>query len=184
FYSHPDRYNYPATNPTVSTLSTAEITCHLSTLRGHLVNTLTGLRFIEKQLLPYLSLYPSYTSYPSSNASIMQELRNAWLYYVDTNFLNELRGLTRQYPFSEELFQDARGRIDNNPRSWNMAWAMLKVMEENNLIPHHAQQLASRSTMWGGARPKPQHIAELAEILQHKWEGAVEHLLRNWEVFP
>jgi hypothetical protein len=130
FYSHPDVYTYPVMHSTVLAPSTTEITRHLSTLRGHLVNTLTGLRYIEKQLLPSLPSHPSYPSYPSSHPTIIQEMSNAWSYYVDTNFLNELRGLTKQYPFSEELFRDARGRVNNDTRSWSMAWVMLRVMEE------------------------------------------------------
>ncbi|KAI5789209.1 hypothetical protein FPQ18DRAFT_391765 [Pyronema domesticum] len=166
--------------PPPSPPSTTEITRHLSTLRGHLVNTLTGLRYIEKQLIP-LSSHPSHPT-------VVQEMTNAWSHYVDTNFLNELRRLTKQYPFSEELFRDAKERVRGGGyrswNSWNMAWVMLRVMEEDNLIPHHAHRLASHPSMWGGAIPKPKHAVELANVLQREWEGAVEHLLRNYEVPP
>lgn len=128
-FSHPSVYNYAYPTmplPPPSPPSTTEITRHLSTLRGHLVNTLTGLRYIEKQLIP-LSSHPSHPT-------VVQEMTNAWSHYVDTNFLNELRRLTKQYPFSEELFRDAKERVRGGGyrswNSWNMAWVMLRVMEE------------------------------------------------------
>lgn len=59
-------------------------------------------------------------------------MTSAWTYYVTSNnFLNELRGLTRSYPFSSALLNDARWRVENDPesnRSWNLAWLCLSVI--------------------------------------------------------
>lgn len=53
-------------------------------------------------------------------------MTQAWSYYVSSNnMLNELRGLTRNYPFSRDALDDAKYRVDNDPdsnRSWNYAW--------------------------------------------------------------
>jgi len=62
-------------------------------------------------------------------------MTQAWTYYVNShNLLNELRGLTRNYPFSNALLDDAKWRVSNDPasnRSWNYAWLVLvKIRDE------------------------------------------------------
>lgn len=56
----------------------------------------------------------------------------AWQYYVTSNqLLNELRGATRNYPFSSEALDAAKWRVNNDPasnRSWNYAWLVLVKM--------------------------------------------------------
>lgn len=95
----------------------------LHTLRSHRVNTLTELRRIEKIL-------------SSVNAvEYSTPMTEAWNHYVSSNnFLSELRGLTRQYPFSTELLENAKWRVYNDPtssKSWNFAWLLLmKVKNE------------------------------------------------------
>lgn len=89
----------------------------LHTLRSHCVNTLTELRRIEKAL----------TSVNASDYSV--PMTDAWNHYVSSNnFFSELRGLTRQYPFSTDLLENAKWRVYNDPnssKSWNFVWLLL-----------------------------------------------------------
>ena len=61
-------------------------------------------------------------------------MTQAWNYYVTSNnLLNELRGLTRNYPFSSEVLDDAKWRVSSDPesnRSWNYAWLVLVKMRD------------------------------------------------------
>ena len=58
----------------------------------------------------------------------------AWNYYVTSNqFYTELSGLTRNYPFSADLVNDALYRVQSDPnsnRSWNLAWLCLTTMKD------------------------------------------------------
>lgn len=95
----------------------------LHTLRGHRVNTLTELRRIEKVLIPI------------NVSDYSAPMTDAWNYYVSSNnFFSELRGLTREYPFSADLLENAKWRVYNDPyssKSWNFAWLLLtKIKNE------------------------------------------------------
>lgn len=58
----------------------------------------------------------------------------AWSAYVTSNsLLSELRGLTRNYPFSSAALDDAKWRVSNDPesnRSWNYAWLVLAKLRD------------------------------------------------------
>jgi hypothetical protein len=59
----------------------------------------------------------------------------AWDYYVTSNqFLTELRGITRNYPFSGDVVAEAQRRVRADPdsnRSWNLAWlCLMKIRDE------------------------------------------------------
>ena len=87
-------------------ISVTEVNQMRQTLRSRRVNTLTELRRIESVL----------TTLPSFSNELIHEVTDSWGYYVSSNnFLNELRGLTRQYPFSNELLEDAKVRVLNDP---------------------------------------------------------------------
>jgi len=106
-------------------ISITEVNQMRQTLRSRRVNTLTELHRIESVL----------TTLPSFSTELIHEMTDSWGYYVSSNnFLNELRGLTRQYPFSNELLEDAKARVLNDPsssRSWNFAWLLLaKIKNE------------------------------------------------------
>lgn len=97
----------------------------VSTLQSRRVNTLTELRRIERTLA-------SLSTFMTQQMPVMSD---AWNNYVNSNnFLNELRGLTRSYPFSAELLDDAKSRVYADPssrRSWNYAWMLLvKIKSE------------------------------------------------------
>lgn len=69
-------------------------------LRTHRVNTITELRRIER-LLAHLDA-----------PEVTEPVNSAWRYYVNSNsLLNELRGLTRSYPFSSECLDEAKGTV-------------------------------------------------------------------------
>lgn len=124
-YSSPDEYSYTQLPTSRKIVSITEINQLHLTLRNRNVNTLTELRRIERTL----------SSLQNFAAEHMPEMTNAWSNYVNTNnLLSELRGLTRQYPFSSELLEDAKTRVFNDAsssRSWNFAWLILvKIRNE------------------------------------------------------
>lgn len=94
----------------------------LHTLRSHRVNTLTELRRIEKVLIPI------------DVSGYSPPMTDAWNHYVSSNnFFNELRGLTRQYPLSADLLENAKWRVYNDPnssKSWNFAWLLLMKLKD------------------------------------------------------
>jgi hypothetical protein len=104
--------------------STAQL---IQSLNTHRINTLTELCRIERVAAD-----------PNTSEADQQAFQNpmttAWNYYVSSNnMLNELRGLTRNYPFSSEALDDAKWRVSNDPesnRSWNYAWLVLAKMRD------------------------------------------------------
>lgn len=93
----------------------------IHSLRTHRVNTITELRRIEK-IFAYLD-----------SAEVTEPMTTAWAHYVNSNnLLNELRGLTRTYPFSSECLDEAKSLVVRDPssvRSWNYCWLVLVKME-------------------------------------------------------
>ena len=62
-------------------------------------------------------------------------MTSAWAYYVNSNnLLSELRGITKNYPFSSECLDEAKWRVIADPesmRSWNYCWLVLvKIRDE------------------------------------------------------
>ena len=118
---------HPLTSPNTNSSETQSSTDQLiESLRTRRVNILIELRRIE-------SIATS--SSDTDQAKFQEPMTAAWKYYVDSNnLLNELRGLTRNYPFSSECLNEAKWLVLNDPesnRSWNVAWLVLtKIMEE------------------------------------------------------
>lgn len=94
----------------------------INSLRTHRVNTITELRRIEK-IFAYLD-----------SAEVTEPMTSAWAHYVNSNnLLNELRGLTKTYPFSSECLDEAKQLVVRDPssvRSWNYCWLVLVKMEK------------------------------------------------------
>lgn len=65
---------------------------------------------------------------------LLSILSAAWMHYVrSNNLLNELRNLTRNYPFSSEMLDEARTLVLRGTEckhSWNPAWLVLAKIEE------------------------------------------------------
>jgi hypothetical protein len=128
YYSYHPQYSYHphythSTNPSETQASTDQL---IESLRTRRVNTLTELRRIERIAA---------SSSDADQAKFQEPMTAAWKYYVDSNnLLNELRGLTRNYPFSSECLNEAKWLVLNDPesnRSWNVAWLVLtKIMDE------------------------------------------------------
>jgi len=97
----------------------------IESLNTHRVNTLTELCRIERVAA---------SSSSEDQLAFQEPMTQAWTYYVTSNnMLNELRGLTRNYPFSSEALDDAKWRVSNDPqsnRSWNYAWLVLTKMKD------------------------------------------------------
>ena len=95
----------------------------IRSLRTHRVNTLTELRRIEK-------LFAS-----DDSADVTEAMTTAWAHYVNSNnLLSELRGMTKNYPFSSECLDEAKWQVIGDPtstRSWNYCWLILtKIKNE------------------------------------------------------
>lgn len=94
----------------------------IHSLQTHKVNTITELRRIEK-LFAF-----------DDPAEVEEPLRGAWAYYVDSNnLLSELRGLTKNYPFSSECLDEAKTLVIGNPASacsWNCCWLVLSAIRD------------------------------------------------------
>ena len=88
----------------------------IKSLESHSVNTLVELRRIEKVL--------------ANDSDATGPMTNAWAHYVNSNnLLSELRGLTKNYPFSSECLDEAKWMVISDPqssRSWNYCWLVLQ----------------------------------------------------------
>ncbi|TPX11135.1 uncharacterized protein E0L32_007996 [Thyridium curvatum] len=152
----------------------------IESLRSHRVNTLTELCRIER------------AAASCQNEEDAQEFQgpmtSAWDYYVTSHqFLTELRGLTRNYPFCGDIVTDAHFRVRSDPesnRSWNLAWLCLIKIQDDNLISSYAAVEASKPEMWGGRYPEPEESEQLAQCFEYEWSQAVAGMLRHWPVPP
>jgi hypothetical protein len=95
-------------------------------LESHCFNTASELCRVER-------VAPTIADATDARA-FQAPMTTAWAYYVDTNFLSELRDLTPAYPFAAVILREARLRVSMDPRSnrsWNMAWLCLcKIVDE------------------------------------------------------
>jgi hypothetical protein len=112
----------------------------------------------------------------------------AWVHYLTSNqFLAELRGLTRSYPISGEMVQDAYNRVISDPesnRSWNLAWLCLMKIRDEGMVGVYAQREAERGEMWGEKRPSKEEVGQLARCFEYEWMTAIEVMLRHWTFAP
>ncbi|KAI1824967.1 hypothetical protein F4861DRAFT_538422 [Xylaria intraflava] len=112
----------------------------------------------------------------------------AWDFYMDGNqLLVELRGLTRNYPVSASLLEEARRMVvddPNSPRSWNLAWLCLVKIRDQGLVLTCAQAEAQKPEMWGGRHPSPEEAEQLTRCFVYEWSQAVVNLLRHWRRDP
>ncbi|KAL6721847.1 hypothetical protein ACLMJK_000952 [Lecanora helva] len=148
----------------------------IRSLRTHRVNTLTELRRIEK-------LFAS-----NNAADVTEAMTSAWAHYVNSNnLLSELRGMTKNYPFSSECLDEAKWQVIGDPastRSWNYCWLILTKIKSDGLIKKHARQLAVKPAMWGGKNPTSSGAEKLAAACQTEWTRALEQMLRQWATPP
>ncbi|KAI9880961.1 MAG: hypothetical protein M1830_009455 [Pleopsidium flavum] len=148
----------------------------IHSLRTHRVNTLTELRRIEK-VFAYVD-----------SAEVTEPMTSAWAHYVNSNnLLSELRGLTRNYPFSSECLDEAKWLVIGDPastRSWNYCWLVLTKIQNQRLIQKHAHSLAAQPAMWGGRAPTASGIDQLATACVNEWNRALRQMLRHWDSPP
>ncbi|KAI9890655.1 MAG: hypothetical protein M1814_003724 [Vezdaea aestivalis] len=95
----------------------------ISALRNNQIKTLVELRRVEKSFIN------------SGDYDLRDAVAASWGYYVNSNnLLNELRTLTRSYPFASECLDEAKWKCTEDPnsgRSWNYCWLVLvKVQNE------------------------------------------------------
>ncbi|KAH8684811.1 hypothetical protein BGZ60DRAFT_366248 [Tricladium varicosporioides] len=151
----------------------------IESLNTHRVNTLTELRRIERVAAD---------STEEEQLAFQGPMTSAWTYYVNSNnFLNELRGLTRNYPFSSDALDGAKWRVNNDPesnRSWNYAWLVLVKMRDESMVNSYASVEAAKPEMWGGRTPDAEEARQLAECFAWEWNEAVSQMLRHWESPP
>ncbi|OCK76874.1 hypothetical protein K432DRAFT_407798 [Lepidopterella palustris CBS 459.81] len=145
-------------------------------LRSHRINTLVELRRIEKAFATL------------GSPDVTEPMTSAWSYYVNSHsLLTELRGLTRNYPFSSECLEEAKRRVYADPqsnRSWNFCWLVLIKIQNDQLIPYYAHMQASQPAMWGNRIPSAEGVARLTNAFVGEWNMALGQMLRNWEQPP
>lgn len=94
----------------------------ISSLTSHCISTLADLRRVEKSLTIY------------DQAELYGAMTAAWAHYVNSNnLLSDLRGLTKSYPFSSELLDEAKWMVIEDPasqNSWNYCWLVLAKIQE------------------------------------------------------
>ncbi|TKA30275.1 hypothetical protein B0A54_15353 [Friedmanniomyces endolithicus] len=148
----------------------------IAALNEHRINTIGELRRVERVFATL------------GSPDLTQPMTAAWMYYVNSNsLLTELRGLTRNYPFSSECLDEAKRRVHADPasnRSWNYCWLVLAKTHTDRLIPAFARAQAVRPEMWGGTVPAAQLVTQLAEAFVEEWNAALAQLLRFWEEAP
>ncbi|KAI0468931.1 hypothetical protein F4859DRAFT_191295 [Xylaria cf. heliscus] len=152
----------------------------IESLKSHKVNTLTELCRIERVAV---------TCESEDELQAFQEpLAAAWEYYVNSNqLLLELRGLTRNYPASSTLVEEARRLVSEDPestRSWNAAWLCLVKIRDAGLILTCAQFEAQKPEMWGGRYPTAEEAEQLTRCFVYEWTQAVDKMLRHWRNAP
>ncbi|KAI0913129.1 hypothetical protein F4823DRAFT_559394 [Ustulina deusta] len=152
----------------------------MESLRNHTVNTLTELCRIERVAT---------TCESEEEAQAFQEpMALAWDHYVTSNqMLLELRGLTRNYPVSSCLIEQARSLVRDDPdsnRSWNLAWLCLIKIRDAGLILTCAQSEALKPEMWGGRYPSPEEAEQLSRCFVYEWTQAIDTMLRHWRTAP
>ncbi|OKL62719.1 hypothetical protein UA08_01365 [Talaromyces atroroseus] len=148
------------------------------------INTLTDLCRMERTLIN--AMQPRVENLRESPA--IELMASAWTNYVQSNnLLNELRNLTRDYPFSSELLDDAKELVMRDPnrkRSWNYAWLVLTKIEEDALVEKHAKALSTNPEMWGGSLPPEEMTVLLENKCREDWTRAVRIMLRHWQLKP
>ncbi|KAI9823422.1 MAG: hypothetical protein M1832_002432 [Thelocarpon impressellum] len=180
YYSTPGPQSYSlvtpgfANNPRSMTQNDKDQLVH--SLRTHRVKTLTELRRIEKVFAHF------------DQAEFCEPMTAAWAHFVNSNnMLSELRGLTKNYPFSSELLDEAKWMVIEDPasiRSWNYCWLVLAKIEAQQLIQKHAKSEARKPAMWGNKKPTAAHVAKLASAFVVEWTRAVAEMLRHWDKAP
>ncbi|KAK3186741.1 hypothetical protein K4F52_004487 [Lecanicillium sp. MT-2017a] len=172
----------PSRRPSPASLANIQPTVRqlLDSLATNRVNTLTELCRIERIAA---------TCEDEEDARAFQgPMTTAWTRYVVSNqLLTELRGLTRGYPFSADLVQEAHARVLADPqsnRSWNLAWLCLTRMRDDELIRFFAILEAGKPEMWAGLEPGEDDMARLASCFEREWSLAVNVMLRHWNSPP
>ncbi|KAF2658401.1 hypothetical protein K491DRAFT_676442 [Lophiostoma macrostomum CBS 122681] len=157
-------------------ISTGEKDQMIQALRSHRVNTIFELRRIERAFAVL------------GSPDVTEPMTAAWSYYVNSHsLLTELRGLTKNYPFSSDCLEEAKQRVYSDPqsnRSWNFCWLVLSKIQNDQLIPYYAQYQAAQPAMWGGKTPTPEGVAQLSNAFIAEWNYALRHMLRNWDQPP
>lgn len=175
----------PFTSPSMKclpklTISQKSVQQIVSSLVNHRINTLTELCRVER-------LAASCDREIDARA-FQEPMTAAWVHYITSHqFLVELRGFTRNYPFSGDVITEARTRVYSDPesnRSWNLAWLCLMKMRDDQLISSYAAVEAAKPSMWGSMEPDEEQIAQLAACFAHEWSEAVDKMLRHWTHSP
>ncbi|KAF1997729.1 hypothetical protein P154DRAFT_496490 [Amniculicola lignicola CBS 123094] len=157
-------------------ISVAEKDQMIQALRSHHINTLVELRRVEKVFATL------------GSPDVTEPMTAAWSYYVNSHgLLTEVRGLTKNYPFSSECLDEAKNRVYSDPnsnRSWNFCWLVLSKIQNDQLIPYYAQYQASQPAMWGGNTPTADGVTKLTNAFIAEWNYAIGQMLRHWDQPP
>ncbi|KAF2136557.1 uncharacterized protein K452DRAFT_329632 [Aplosporella prunicola CBS 121167] len=148
----------------------------IQALQAHQLNTVIDLRRVERKFAA------------ANSPDVMQPMTSAWTFYVNSQgLLIELRGFTRNYPFSSECVDEAKRRVYLDPesnKSWNLAWLVLRKIQTDQLILSYANYQAALPAMWGNQIPSAEGIARLAAAFRSEWTYGLAQMLRHWEQPP
>ncbi|UPX16195.1 uncharacterized protein EKO05_0006609 [Ascochyta rabiei] len=168
-------YRLPTMSPT-HPMSLVEKHETLLALHQHRINTLPDLRRTERALAQL------------NTPDVSAPMTAAWTYYVASHsLLTELRGFTKNYPFSSHCVAEAKRRVFADPQSncsWNLAWLVLRKIEDDQLIAYYARHQASQPATWGGLGPSSEQVGRLADAIGVEWKWALDQMLRHWETPP
>ncbi|KAH7359916.1 hypothetical protein BKA66DRAFT_514938 [Pyrenochaeta sp. MPI-SDFR-AT-0127] len=157
-------------------ISAAEKQQYINALQTHQINTLTELRRVEKAFAVL------------GTPDCSEPMTLAWSYYVDSHsLLTEVRGLTRNYPFSSDCLDEAKRRVYSDPasnRSWNLCWLVLSKIQNDKLVPYYARYQASLPAMWAGHTPSSEQLTQLTNAFIAEWNYAISQMLRHWDQPP
>ncbi|KAF2116944.1 hypothetical protein BDV96DRAFT_39122 [Lophiotrema nucula] len=178
-YSNPPAraYRLPSfQNMSTRKISVPEKSQMIEALNSHQITTLVELRRIEKAFATL------------GSPDVTEPMTAAWSYYVNSHgLLTELRGLTKNYPFSSECLEEAKRRVYTDPqsnRSWNFCWLVLSKIQNDQLLPYYGRYQAAQPAMWGGRTPSDDDVSKLTNAFVAEWNWAVSQMLRHWDQAP
>ncbi|MCJ1308481.1 hypothetical protein MMC25_002134 [Agyrium rufum] len=174
-YPGPQAFTFEAP-PAGNQMNNIEQQKLITALREHRLNNILELCRIENVLM----------NSDGELLDLVEPLADAWSYYVGSHsLLNELRGLTRSFPFSSECLDEAKWLVDHDTQmgggTQNYCLAVLMKIREESLVRKHAYIQTVAPEMWGGRSPSQSALNQLAERFIESWTDAVNRLLQYWE---
>ncbi|KAK8075333.1 hypothetical protein PG997_009996 [Apiospora hydei] len=152
-------------------LPQSSIQQQIDSLETHRVNTLTELCRIERAAAACEN--------EEDSRAFQAPMTQAWTYYVTTSgqFLTELRGLSRNYPFCAELVSEGAPARAGGPGEQ-------PELEPGVVVFGEDARGSWRKEMWQDRSPTEEEAEQLAQCFEYEWTQAVDTMLRHWPNSP